>query len=183
MKFIGQKLAGVFLIQPEPFVDNRGMFRRQFCQQEFARNGITIDIRQTNISENTARHTLRGFHYQRAPHLEGKVITCIAGAFHDIVVDLRPESPSYLQWVGFELNDKNRLSVFVPPGCANAYLTLEDKTWLHYSHSEFYTPGSEGGIRYDDPLFRFEWPAKPAVISDKDAKVPDFVPEKAVKHA
>ncbi len=183
MKFIEQKIAGVFLIEPEPFVDERGMFRRQFCQREFAQHGINIDIRQTNISENTARHTLRGFHYQRAPHLEGKLITCISGAFHDVVVDLRPESASYLQWVAFELNDKNRLSVYVAPGCANAYLTLENNTRLHYSHSEFYTPGTEGCVRYNDPIFRFQWPAKPEVISNKDANSPNFIPEKVRKNA
>lgn len=178
MKFIEQKLPGVFIIQPEGFADHRGMFRRQFCQREFTQAGINIDIRQTNISENTAKHTLRGFHYQKPPHLEGKLITCIGGAFYDIVVDLRPESPTYLQWISLELNVKNRLSVYVAPGCANAYLTLEDNTWLHYSHSEFYTPGSEGGIRYNDPLFNFTWPHPHAVISDKDKSHPDYVPVK-----
>jgi dTDP-4-dehydrorhamnose 3,5-epimerase len=181
MKFVEQSIPGVFCVRPEPFVDQRGLFRRHFCQREFSEHGIPIDVRQCNISENNFRHTLRGFHYQKPPHLEGKFLSCIRGSIYDIVVDLRPDSSSYLRWLPFELTEENRLSLYVPPGCANAYLTLQDNTWILYCHSEFYTPGAEGGIRYNDPFFKFEWPAKPAVISDKDANYPFFVPE--LKHA
>jgi dTDP-4-dehydrorhamnose 3,5-epimerase len=177
MKFISQKIAGVYCIKPEPFVDNRGLFRRHFCQREFAQHGLPVDVRQSNISENTLRHTLRGFHFQKPPHLEAKLLSVIRGSLHDIVVDLRPDSPTYLRWIAVQLSEENRLSLYVPPGCANAWLTLADSTWILYFHSEFYTPGSEGGIRYNDPLFQFQWPVPPAVISPKDAGYPAFVPE------
>ena len=133
--------------------------------------------RQCNISENKLRHTLRGFHFQSPPYGEGKVLSCVKGSIHDIVIDMRSDSPAYLQWISVELSDANRLSLYVPPGCANGYLTLEDNTWILYYHSEFYTPAAEGGVCYNDPLFKFVWPAPPAVISDKDRNYPEFVPQ------
>ena len=177
MKFTEQKLSGVYIIEPEPHVDERGMLRRHFCQQEFKDNNLMTDIRQTNVSENRGKHTLRGFHFQLPPHGENKVISCIKGAIYDIVVDLRKESKTYLQWKSFELTEENRLSLYVPIGCANAYLTLDDNTWILYYHSEFYSPGHEGSIRYNDPLFKFHWPADPNVISEKDFNIPDYTPE------
>jgi len=179
MKFIPQKLPGVFLIEPEPFVDDRGMLRRHFCQKEFAAQGIPFDLRQANISENTARHTLRGFHLQRSPFGEGKVLSCPKGAIHDVVLDLRSDSPTRFQWMSVELSDTNRKSLYFPPGCANAWLTLEANTWILYYHSESYAPGAEGGIRFDDPFFKFAWPAPPVVISDKDRQYPLFDPARA----
>jgi len=177
VKFSEQKIKDVLLIEPEPFIDNRGLFRRHFCQREFAEHGIFTDIKQCNMSENKLKHTLRGFHYLRAPNSEGKVLSCFKGAIHDIVVDLRPESTTYLQWINVELSEVNRISLYVPPGCANAYLTLHDNTWIFYYHSEFYIPGAETGICYNDQYFRFMWPAEPAVISEKDLNYPTFVPE------
>ena len=174
MKFFEQKIPKVYLIEPEPFVDKRGLLRRHFCQREFAEHGILTDIKQCNVSENKLRKTLRGFHYQRPPYREGKVLSCFKGAIYDIVVDVRPESPTYLQWIAVELTEENRVSLYVPPGCANAYLTIDDNTWIFYYHSEFYTPGAESGIRYNDPLFKFDWPAEPKVISDKDLNHPGF---------
>jgi dTDP-4-dehydrorhamnose 3,5-epimerase len=172
MKFHEQKLGGVFLIEPEPYADERGLFRRQFCQREFSELGLMTDIRQCNVSENKGSYTLRGFHYQLPPHAESKLLSCMKGAVHDIVVDLRKGSETWLKWQSFQLTEENRLSLYVPAGCANAYLTLQDDTWIFYYHSEFYTPGAEGGIRYDDPLFNFDWPFKPEVISDKDRNLP-----------
>lgn len=177
MNFLEQKIPKVYLIEPEPFVDNRGLFRRHFCQREFAEHGIFTDIKQCNMSENKFKQTLRGFHYQRAPHGEGKILSCFKGAIYDIIVDLRPESSAYLQWISVELNEDNRLSLHVPPGCANAYLTLVDNTWIFYYHSEFYAPHAEEGICYNDPFFRFKWPAVPVVISEKDQNYPAFIPE------
>lgn len=174
MKFSEQKLEGVYLIEPEPHKDERGMLRRHFCQNEFAEYGLMNDIKQTNVSENRRKHTLRGFHFQLPPHSESKVISCIKGSIYDIVVDLREESKTYLQWKSFELTEENRLSLYVPIGCANAYLTLQDNSWILYYHSEFYAPGGEGGIRYNDPLFKFNWPAEPKVISPKDLNLSDF---------
>ena len=175
MKFSKQKLDGVYLIKHEGHEDKRGMLRRHFCQNEFAEYGLMTEIKQCNLSENRKKHTLRGFHFQLPPHGEEKVISCIKGSAYDIVVDLREESKTYLKWQSFELTEENRLSLYVPIGCANAYLTLQDSTWILYYHSEFYASGGEGGIRYNDPLFNFHWPAEPQVISDKDRNIPNFV--------
>lgn len=169
-----QKLSGVFLIEPEPHRDERGMLRRHFCQREFAEYGIMTDVKQCNVSENKKRHTLRGFHYQLPPYGENKILSCMKGAIYDVVVDMREDSDSYLKWEAFELTEENRLSLYVPIGCANAYLTLKDDTWIFYYHSEFYTPGAEAAIRYNDPAFGFDWPADPAVISEKDLAYPNF---------
>lgn len=175
MIFHKQKLPGVFIIEPESYSDKRGLLRRHFCQREFAEQGIAMDIRQSNVSENKLRHTLRGFHYQLPPHGEHKILSCMKGAIYDVILDLRKESDTYLKWESFELSEENRLSLYVPIGCANAYLTLRDNTWIFYLHSEFYTPGSEGGIRYNDPFFNFAWPAEPQMISNKDLKIPNYI--------
>ena len=183
MKFHQQKLRGVVLIEPEPYTDERGLFRRQFCQREFSEAGLMADIKQCNVSENKSRNTLRGFHYQLPPHAESKVLSCMKGAVHDIVIDLRKGSETWLKWQSFKLTEENRLSLYVPAGCANAYLTLRDDTWIFYYHSEFYAPGAEGGIRYDDPLFNFDWPARPEVISDKDRNIPIVDPKTFLAHS
>ena len=176
MKFTEQKIEGVYLIKPEPYQDERGMLRRHFCEREFQAKNLMTNIRQSNVSENKRKHTLRGFHFQLPPRGENKVISCIKGSIYDIVVDLRRKSNTYLQWKFFELTEENRLSIYVPVGCANAYLTLTDNTWILYYHSEFYSPGDEGSIRYNDPYFNFEWPVEPKVISDKDLNISDYKP-------
>ena len=181
MKFFEQKIKGFFLIQPEPFIDDRGMFRRHFCKKEFEAHNIAVDVCQCNVSENKYSHTLRGFHYQIPPFGEGKTLSCLSGAIYDIIVDVRPESPTYLQWLPFELNQENRLSIHIPPGCANAFLTLRDNCVIHYYCSQFFTPSAERGIRYNDPAFKFQWPFEPAVISDKDKNHPDFVVDKVTR--
>ena len=177
MKFHPQSIPGVFVIEPTPFADDRGVFRRHFCERELASAGIVTEIKQCNASENFFKHTLRGFHYQLPPHAEGKTLSCFRGAMYDIVVDLRPSSATYLKWVGVQLDERNRLSLHVPPGCANAFLTLEDHTLIYYYCSNFYHPAAERGLRYDDPLFAFAWPVEPAIVSDKDRAHPDYVPE------
>ena len=174
MKFREQKLQGVYLIEPEPHEDKRGMLRRHFCQQEFSKYDLMTEIKQCNISENQRKHTLRGFHYQLPPNGEDKVISCFKGSIYDIVVDLRKDSQTYMEWQSFEFTEKDRLSLYVPIGCANAYLTLEDNTWILYYHSEFFNLSSEGGVRYNDPAFQFNWPAEPGVISAKDLNIQDF---------
>ncbi len=178
MKFFEQKIAGVFLIEPQPFADERGVFRRHFCKKEFAAHNIAVDVCQSNVSENKLRHTLRGFHYQLAPYGEGKTLSCLVGSIYDVVVDIRPQSPTYLAWLSFNLTAENRTSLHVPPGCANAFLTLQDNCLIHYYCSQFYAPDAERGIRYNDPAFKFQWPFEPAVISDKDKSHPDYVVEK-----
>lgn len=174
MKFKKLKIEGAFIISPEPFIDSRGSFRRNFCFQEFKINKITNTIKQANISENKYKHTLRGFHYQVYPYSEAKTMTCFEGSIFDIIVDLRPKSKTYLKWVGFKINSKEKKSFHVPKGCANAFLTLEDNTKVHYYSSQFYHPKSERGIKYNDNFFNFEWPSIPKVISDKDKNWENF---------
>ncbi len=174
MKFHPSEFPGAFLIEPEPVGDARGLFRRQYCAEEFAAAGIPFEVRQTNFSENRQRHTLRGFHYRRDTLPEGKVITCIRGAVHNVVADVRLGSPTYLRTFHIELSQDNRLALFLPHGCANAFLTLQDDTMIHYLHGSLYRPGSDTGFRYDDPLFGVAWPAAPAVISEKDLAQPAF---------
>jgi dTDP-4-dehydrorhamnose 3,5-epimerase len=176
VKFHAQKIQGMFLIEPEVFSDERGVFRRHYCEREFAAHGISALIRQCNVSENKRRYTLRGFHYQLPPHSEGKTVSCLKGGIYDIVVDLRCSSSTYLQWVGIELNESNRLGVHVPPGCANAFLTLDDNCMINYLSTNFYHPSAEKSIRYNDSLFGFKWPVEPVVISDKDNGQPDYLP-------
>lgn len=174
MKFHKQKIGGVWLIEAEPIADARGVFQRHYCHREFSQQGIDSGILQTNISENYHKHTLRGFHYQAKPFEESKTLTCLRGAIYDIVVDLRPGSPTFLRWASFELRVGDGRSLHVPAGCANAYLTLEDSTAILYYMSEVYSAGAYRGFRYNDPLFGFEWPVEPAVISEKDRCYPDF---------
>ena len=176
MLFRELKIPGVWAIEPEPHVDERGILRRHFCAEEFASHGLCPQVIQGNISENTLRHTLRGFHYQEPPHGEAKTMSCVRGSLHAIVADIRPQNATYLTWVAVELNAANRQSLHVPPGCALAILTLEDNTILHYYMSEAFSADSYRGIRYDDPAFNFVWPAEPRVISPKDRSYADFIP-------
>ena len=176
MKFAELKLPGVWLIAPDVHTDDRGAFRRHFCAREFSAHGIAATVAQGNISENPRLGTLRGFHYQAPPQQEAKTLSCLSGAIYDIVVDLRPASPTFMQWVAAEISAQDRRSLHVPAGCANAWLTTAPNTVLHYYMSEFYTPTADRGLRYDDPAFDFRWPAAPAVISDRDRSFPDFDP-------
>ena len=171
-------LKGVFIITPEPYKDNRGLLRRHYCQDEFQDKDLMTEILQCHISENTRMHTLRGFHYQEPPYGENKCISCLKGSIYDIVVDLREDSNTYLKWKSVTLNDENRLSLYVPKGCANAFITLGDESIIHYYSSQRYTPGVESGIRYNDPMFNFVWPCRPKVISEKDLSHPDFIVKK-----
>lgn len=174
MKFYSQKIPGVNIIKPEPFVDSRGVFRRTFCKKEYKSQKLSPEICQCNISENKYRLTLRGFHYT-FPFIENKTIICMVGAIYDIVVDLRRDSPTYLKWQAFELNNDNKIGVYIPAGCANALLTLKDSSIISYYHSAYYIPNHDRGIRYNDPLFKFIWPKKPQIISDKDRSYPDYI--------
>ena len=168
MKFTQLAIADVWLIEPELIEDNRGVFRRSFCAIEYKTNGLIPTVVQGNISENPILGTLRGFHYQTAPHQEAKTLTCLTGAIFDIVVDLRPKSRTFLNWLSVELSTENRNSVYLPPGCANAYLTTDDNSLVHYYMSEVYAPASYSGFNFADPQFSFSWPFEPVVISEKD---------------
>ena len=176
MKFFEQKLKGVYLIEAEPFRDHRGLFRRNFCPSEFAERGLMTHVRQCNVSENNKAATLRGFHCRQKYNPEHKVLSCIRGEIFDVVIDLREDSDTYLQTMSVNLSEENRRSLYIPANCANAWLTLRDKTWILYYHSEIYSPVDEFGIRYDDPLFGIEWPCEPKYLSEKDSIFPNFQP-------
>lgn len=168
MIFQKQKIKDLLLIIPKPYNDKRGLLRRIYCLNELKLKKINFKIKQANISENKNLQTLRGFHYQKFPYGEDKIISCVQGEIHNIVVDMRKKSSTYMKWQSFLLSEKNRLGLLVPKGCANAYLTLKKKTWVLYFHSEFYKPVFEKSIRYNDPKFNFDWPKKIKVISKKD---------------
>lgn len=176
MKFVQLGLPGVWLIEPAVHTDERGTFRRHFCVKEFAAHGLATDVAQGNVSENPQRGTLRGFHYQAAGFAEAKTLSCLTGALHDIVLDLRPDSPAFMQWVSVELSAAARTSLHVPAGCANAWITLAPDTTIHYYMSEFFAPQSARGIRYNDARFGFRWPMEATVISERDRSYPDFDP-------
>jgi dTDP-4-dehydrorhamnose 3,5-epimerase len=165
-------LRDVFVVEPEPVEDERGFFARVFGATEFEERGLVAAVAECSISYNRTRSTLRGLHYQRAPHQEAKLVRCIRGAVHDVALDLRPDSPTYLRWEAVELSAANRLALYVPPGCAHGYLTLEDGCELLYQISERYEPGSATGVRWNDPAIGVDWPADPVVISERDASFP-----------
>jgi dTDP-4-dehydrorhamnose 3,5-epimerase len=174
MLFIETELKGAFIVELERREDDRGFFARTWCRDEFERHGIVATIAQANMSYNYARGTLRGMHYQRAPFAETKLVRAVRGAIYDVIIDLRPDSPTYKGWIGVELTADNRRALFVPEGFAHGLQTLADDTEVMYQVSQFYTPGAEGGIRYDDPAFAIAWPLPVSVISDKDRAWPDF---------
>ncbi len=176
MRFFEQNISDVFVIEPESFADVRGMFRRHFLKQEFAERGLKHEVVECNISENTYKHTLRGLHFQLPPFSQAKTLSCLRGCIYDVVLDLRPESSTYMKWLAVELDEENRRSIYVPPGCANAFLTMENNSLIHYYVSQCYMPNTERGIRYNDPTFKFIWPVEPRVISEKDRNHPDFNP-------
>ncbi len=176
MRFTELEIAGAWLIDADVFSDERGAFRRHFCAREFAEHGLAPTVLQGNISENPHEGTLRGFHFQARPHEEAKTISCLTGSLFDIVVDLRPESPTFMKWIPTSLSAADRRSLHVPAGCANAWLTTSPNTTVHYYMSEMYVPESYGGFRYNDPAFGFKWPVEPKLISEKDRAFPDFDP-------
>ena len=174
MKFEETKLSGAFVIDLQRMEDSRGFFARAFCRKEFAAHGLNPAVAQCNTSFNREAGTLRGMHYQVEPFREAKLVRCTSGAIHDVIIDLRPASPTYREWAGFELSAENRRTLYVPEGFAHGYLTLAADTEVFYQVSEFYNPGHERGIRWNDPAFAIQWPIAPRIISPKDANHPDF---------
>jgi dTDP-4-dehydrorhamnose 3,5-epimerase len=174
MIFQETHLPGVFVVDLDPRADERGFFARAWCAREFDEHGLETRLAQCNLSFNDRRGTLRGMHYQVAPHEEVKLIRCTSGAVYDVVIDVRPESSAYCEWIGVELSAENRRMLYIPRGCAHGYLTLADRTETFYQVSEFYAPGAEHGIRWDDSAFTIDWPQPIEVISEKDRSWPDF---------
>lgn len=174
MKFSALAIDGAWKISLDLHRDARGFFARSYCAQEFAQHGIHEHFVQSNLSYNTAKHTLRGMHYQSAEAPESKIVRCLRGAVYDVLIDLRPASPSYKHWVGIALDDENRDSVYIPPGVAHGFLTLTDHSELLYMMGGTYVAEAAHGVRYNDPAFGVEWPATPAVISDRDRTYPNY---------
>ena len=168
MRFTETNLAGAFLIDLERREDNRGFFARTFCQNEFAEHGLNTTIAQANLAFNRYKGTLRGMHFQFPPKAESKLVRCPRGGIVDIIVDLRPESATYLDHVAVELSADNHTALYVPERFAHGYQVLRDNTDTSYQVGEFYTPNAEGGLRYDDPRLGLKWPLPVSVISAKD---------------
>lgn len=176
MKFEETPLRGAFLIDLEPRGDDRGFFARAFCAKEFEAHGLETRIVQANVSRNVKKGTLRGMHYQRPPKAEVKMVRCVTGAVFDVIVDLRPSSPTYLRWFGIELTRESGRMLYVPHGFAHGYQALTDDSDVLYLVSEFYAPDHEAAVRWDDPAFGIRWPIADPLLSPKDRALPDFAP-------
>lgn len=172
MRFAETTLAGAWVIHPNPREDDRGRFMRAWCSREFVEHSLDFVPVQANMGFSVHKGTVRGLHFQEAPALEAKLVRCTRGAIFDVALDLRPESPSYGEWYGVELSAKNGLMLYVPEHCAHGLQTLEEDTEIFYLTSEFYTPDSVRGRRFDDPAFNIQWPLVPTVVSEQDLKWP-----------
>ncbi len=176
MIFCETKLAGAFVIKPEPLEDERGFFARTWCQREFEAHGLNPRLAQCSISFNERKGTLRGMHLQLAPYQEAKLVRVTAGSIFDVIIDLRPDSPTFTHSIGHVLTACNREMLYVPEGFAHGFQTLEDRTEVFYQISEFYMPESARGVRWDDPAFQIEWPPDDRIITQRDRSYPDFDP-------
>jgi dTDP-4-dehydrorhamnose 3,5-epimerase len=169
------KLKGAFVIEPERIEDERGFFARTFCRKEFEAHGLDPNLVQCSVSFNKTKGTLRGMHYQVSPYQETKLVRCTTGAIHDVILDLRPDSPTFKQWVSVELTRENWRMLYVPKGVAHGFQTLHDETEVLYQMSEFFHSECAKGVRWDDPQFGIEWPSAERIISERDRTYPDFL--------
>ena len=168
MIFTETKLRGAFVIEPERFEDDRGFFARTWCVREFETHGLDTRLVQCGVSYNKRKGTLRGMHYQVAPHAETKLVRCTRGAIYDVIIDLREDSSTFRQWVTVELTAQNRRMLYIPEGFTHGFQTLADDTEVFYQISEFYHPESARGVRWDDPAFGITWPETAKMISERD---------------
>ena len=176
MIFKETKLKGAFVIEIEKREDERGFFARAWCKREFEDHGLNAQLVQANIAFSRKKGTLRGMHYQAPPYEEAKLIRCIKGGVFDVIIDIRPDSPQYKEWFGLQLTSDNYKMLYVPEGFAHGYQTLDDNTEVFYPASQFYSPESERGVRWDDPAFGIEWPETDnLVMSEKDKTWPDYL--------
>lgn len=175
MIFTESKLNGAFIIDIRPREDERGFFARSWCEDEFKQHGLNPRLVQCNISFNKKRGTLRGMHYQIAPFAEAKVVRCTMGALYDVIIDLRPDSPTFKQWTSVELTAENRRALYVPEDFAHGFQTLSDNTEVFYQMTEFYHPECARGVRWDDAAFGVEWISQPHIISRQDKEYADFL--------
>jgi dTDP-4-dehydrorhamnose 3,5-epimerase len=176
MLFTPTKLRGAFIVELEPIEDNRGFFARTYCKNEFSAKDLQTKFVQCSISFNQKKGTLRGMHYQAAPYQEVKLVRCTSGVIYDVIIDMRPKSATYTQWVAVELSAENRRMLYIPKDFAHGFLTLADNTEVFYQIDQFYTPKASRGLRWNDPAFAIQWPANVASISHKDRDYPDFNP-------
>jgi len=176
MKFIETQLAGALIIEAEAVSDERGFFARTFCAREFTERGLELPIAQCSTSFNRRRGTLRGMHYQGPPFEEAKLVRCTAGLIYDVILDLRPASPSFRQWTAIELGAANRRMAYIPAGMAHGFQTLEDASEVFYQISQSYMPEYSRGVRWDDPLFGIRWPLANPILSWRDRSYPNFAP-------
>jgi dTDP-4-dehydrorhamnose 3,5-epimerase len=175
VRFEETAIDGAFVIDIEPIIDERGFFARAWCAREFEAHGLNPRLAQANISYNRHRKTLRGMHFQRAPHEEAKLVRCTRGALYDVILDLRRHSRTFGRWVAYELSASSHRMLYIPEGCAHGFQTLEDNTEVFYQHSEFYAPEYADGVPWNDPAFGIEWPyPDDPILSRKDASWPPF---------
>lgn len=174
MIFTETKLKGAFILEIKKLEDERGFFGRSWCANELGEHGLKSDIKQVNTSLSLKKGTIRGMHYQNDPFQETKLVRCTRGAIYDVIIDLRKNSPTYKQWMGVELTQDNYKMLYVPEDFAHGFITLEDNCEVSYLVTQFYTPGAESGIRWDDPSFNIQWPIRPTVISEKDKNHPSY---------
>lgn len=174
MKFTALELEGAFIIEVNKIEDQRGFFGRLWCEKEFKEHNLNTNIVQSNVSLSERKGTLRGMHFQRGAHAETKLLRCTKGSVFDAIVDLRPDSPTFKQWVGVELSEYNHKMIYVPEGFAHGFLTLEDNSEVNYLVTQFYNKESEGGLRYNDPEINIQWPIDVKYVSEKDLSHPNF---------
>jgi dTDP-4-dehydrorhamnose 3,5-epimerase len=170
MIFTETRLSGAYVIDLQCIKDERGFFARTWCKEEFEKHGLNSNLVQCNLSHNVKRGTLRGMHYQAAPHEEVKLVSCISGSIYDVIVDLRDKSPTFGQWQAFELSAQNHRMLYIPEGFAHGFQTLQDNTSVFYQMSEFYHPACAKGVRWNDPIFSINWPIAEKIMSEKDQK-------------
>ena len=175
MRFHRTELSGAVVIELDKQEDERGFFARTYCAREFAAHDLTCNFVQCNLSFNNMRGTVRGMHYQKPPYAEIKLVRCTRGSIYDVIIDLRPQSPTFARHFAIELSAENRLSLYIPAGFAHGFQTLEDGTEVFYQMGNFYEPGSDSGLRYDDPHLSIRWPLPVTAISEKDLNWPAFV--------
>jgi dTDP-4-dehydrorhamnose 3,5-epimerase len=174
MLFTPTPLPGVVLVTPDRFADERGVFAVTWDQAEFASHGIQANFVQRNLSANRAAATLRGMHFQHAPHAQAKLVTCLAGAVYDVTIDLRPDSPTYRQWFGAELRAETSTMLYIPEGFAHGFETLEPDSTIEYLMVGAYAPTAADGVRWDDPAFNIRWPMAPEVMAERDRTWPNL---------
>jgi len=172
MNFLETKLKGAFIIEMMRLEDERGYFARSFCQDEFQQEGLNPCVAQCNVSFNLHKGTIRGMHYQDYPYWEVKLVRCTRGMIFDVIIDLRPDSPTYLEWTGVKLSPENYRLIYIPEGFAHGFQTIEDNTEVIYQMSECYHPECSKGVKWDDPTFDIDWPISDVIVSEKDTNFP-----------